>query len=59
MFVLQDGIVIVQNGVFRHHLSRATITHDSRAVKMQLHLQKALKVDAGQYINLWISSISF
>ena len=26
ILVLQGGIVIVQNGVFRHHLSRATIT---------------------------------
>ncbi|KIM93737.1 hypothetical protein OIDMADRAFT_61376 [Oidiodendron maius Zn] len=56
---LQSGAVIVQNGVFRHHLSRAMISHDSRAVKMHIHLSKPLYLDAGQYINLWIPSISF
>lgn len=57
--LLQSGAVIVQNGVFRHHLSRAEISCDSGAVKIQLHLPKPLSVDAGQYINLWIPSISF
>jgi NAD(P)H-flavin reductase len=59
MFLLQGGSVIVQNGVFRYHLSRATITHDSGAVKIRVHLQKPLRVDAGQYVNLWIPSVSF
>lgn len=59
MSLLQSGTVIVRNGVFRHHLSRAMISRDAGAVKMQLHLPKLLSVDAGQYINLWIPSISF
>lgn len=59
MFFLQSSSVIFQNGILRHHLSRATITHDSGAVKIRLYLQKPLKVDDGQYVNLWIPSVSF
>ncbi|KFZ13859.1 hypothetical protein V501_03498 [Pseudogymnoascus sp. VKM F-4519 (FW-2642)] len=59
MFVLQSGSVILQNGIFWYHLSRATITHESGALKVRLHLEKPLKVDDGQYINLWIPSVSF
>jgi hypothetical protein len=59
MFVLQGGSVIVRDGVFGHHLSRGTITHDSGAVKVQLRLGKPLKIDAGRYVNRWIPSISF
>ncbi|OBT74032.1 hypothetical protein VF21_07829 [Pseudogymnoascus sp. 05NY08] len=58
-YLLQTGAVIVRNGVFRHQLSRATITHDAGAVKMQLRLSKPLTMDARQYINLWIPSVSF
>ncbi|OBT55433.1 hypothetical protein VE04_05610 [Pseudogymnoascus sp. 24MN13] len=58
-YLLQSGAVIVRNGVFRHQMSRATITHDAGAVKMQLRLSKPLAMDAGQYINLWIPSVSF
>ncbi|OBT55946.1 hypothetical protein VE04_03629, partial [Pseudogymnoascus sp. 24MN13] len=59
MFVLQSGSVILRNGIFWHHLSRATITHESGALKVRLHLQKPLKVADGQYVNLWIPSVSF
>jgi hypothetical protein len=45
MFVLEGGSVIVQNGDFRHHMSRATIAHDLGVVRMQLRLQKPLRVD--------------
>ncbi|ELR10088.1 hypothetical protein GMDG_04488 [Pseudogymnoascus destructans 20631-21] len=58
-YLLKTGTVIIRNGVFRHQLSRATITHDAGAVKMQLCLSKPLTMDAGQYINLWIPSVSF
>jgi NAD(P)H-flavin reductase len=33
--------------------------HDAGAVKIQLRLSKPLIIDTGQYINLWIPSISF
>ncbi|KFX96375.1 hypothetical protein O988_05355 [Pseudogymnoascus sp. VKM F-3808] len=59
MFALQSGSVILHNGIFWYHLSRATITHESGALKVQLHLQKPIKVDDGQYVNLWIPSVSF
>ncbi|KFY19587.1 hypothetical protein V493_07902, partial [Pseudogymnoascus sp. VKM F-4281 (FW-2241)] len=59
MFLLQCSNVIFRNRIFWGHLSRATITHDSGAVKIRLHLQKPLKVDDGQYVNLWIPSVSF
>jgi predicted ferric reductase len=59
MFVLQSGSVIFQNGIFRYHLPRATITHDHGAVKVRMHLQKPLKIDDGQYINLWMPFVSF
>jgi hypothetical protein len=59
MSVLQGGSVIIQNGVLRYHLLRATISHDSGAVKIQLHLQKPIRIDARRYINLWIPSVSF
>jgi predicted ferric reductase len=59
MFLLQSMVIIIRNGVFSHHLARATISHDEGAVKMQLHLTRPLKVEAGRYINLWIPSVSF
>lgn len=33
---------------------RTTIARYSSTVKMQLHLQKPLMIDAGRYVNLWI-----
>jgi NAD(P)H-flavin reductase len=59
MFVLQCGIVLYRNGIFRHGYSRACITHTHGAVKICIHLQRPLKVETGQYINLWIPSVSF
>lgn len=56
---MQGVVIIIRNGVFRHHLARATIIHDEGAVKMQLHVTRPVKVEAGQYINLWIPSVSF
>ncbi|ELR08502.1 hypothetical protein GMDG_00566 [Pseudogymnoascus destructans 20631-21] len=50
-YLLQTGAVIVRNGVFRHQLSRATITHDAGAVKMQLRLSKPLTMDAS--VSFW------
>ena len=52
MFLLQGVAVIIRIGVFRHHLARASISHDAGAAKMQPHLPTPLKVEAGQYINL-------
>lgn len=59
LFLVQGVVVIIRNEVFRHHLARATISHDEGAVKMQLHLTRPLKVEAGRYLNVWIPSVSF
>ena len=58
-FLLQSCSVIYQNGIFRYRLPRATITHDYGAVKIRMHLQKPLKIDDGQHINLWMPFVSF
>ena len=41
------------------HRSQARITHFEDAIKVELTLSRPLKVKAGQYINLWIPSLSF
>ena len=51
--------ILYHNGFFRYHCPRAYITNDSGTVKIRIVLQKPLKIDAGQYINLWIPSVSF
>lgn len=48
-----------RNRAFRHGRSRALITQPHGAVKINIHLSKAVKVEPGQYINLWIPSVSF
>jgi hypothetical protein len=59
MLILQAGSVVFRNGIFRHHLSRAALTHDNGAVKVHLQLQKPLEIGPGTYINIWIPAISF
>lgn len=41
------------------HRSRARIAHFEDTIKVELTLSRPLKVKAGQYINLWIPSLSF
>lgn len=52
MLILQAGSVVFRNGMFRHHLSRAALTHDNGAVKVRLQLQKPLEIEPGTYINI-------
>ncbi|KAL2066279.1 hypothetical protein VTL71DRAFT_2350 [Oculimacula yallundae] len=59
MLILQAGSVVFHNGIFRHHLSRAALTHDNGAVKIRLKLQEPLEIGPGTYINLWIPAVSF
>jgi len=59
MFIVQGGIIIYRNGVFRYSCARAHITHEYGAIRLRLQLQKPLHIEAGQYINLWIPSVSF
>lgn len=57
--VIQCVSVLWRNGTFRHGSARALVTHAEGSVKIKLTLSRPLKVKAGQYINLWIPSVSF
>ena len=46
-------------GLCRFGRSRATITQTQGIVKVKVSLSRPLKVEAGQYINLWMPSTSF
>ena len=48
-FMLEVLIVVVRNG-----RTRATVTCSCGTVKLRLHLSKPLKMEPGQYINLWM-----
>ncbi|KAI9769850.1 MAG: hypothetical protein M1840_003844 [Geoglossum simile] len=58
-FIVQGSIVRYQNGVFRYSRAQAHITHEHGTVRLRIHLRKPLRFKAGQYINLWIPSVSF
>jgi predicted ferric reductase len=57
-FLIQCGMIIYRNGIFGYSWSRAQITHEFGAVRVRIHLEKPLKTEAGQHINLWIPSVS-
>ena len=56
---LQCGGILYRNGTFRYGHSRGQITQACGTVQMKIHLSKPLKVHAGQYISVWIPSVSF
>lgn len=58
-FVIQLFVTLYQNNVFQERLSRAVIIKTDDDFKISLIIHDKLKVDSEQYINLWISSISF
>ncbi len=58
-FMIQLFVTLYRNSVFRERLSRAVIINVDDEFKISLIVHDKLKVDAEQYINLWISSISF
>lgn len=58
-FIFHCGSIIYYNGIFFRHFSRCHITYYSGAVKVRIHLEMPLVTEAGQYINLWIPSVSF
>lgn len=57
--VVQCISVLWRNGTLRHGRARALVTHAEGSVKIRITLSRPLKVKAGQYINLWIPSVSF
>lgn len=58
-FVMQLFVTLYQNNVLREDLSRALIIRVDDEFKISLTIHDKLKVEAEQYINLWIPSISF
>ena len=57
--VVQLFATLYRNSVFRGRLPRAVITKAGGGFKIGLTVHGKLKVDPGQYINLWIPSVSF
>ena len=53
--LLQLAIVCYRNNL---GLSRARVSYDLDTIKVRLHLRRPLKVEAGQYINIWVLSTS-
>ncbi|KJZ69509.1 hypothetical protein HIM_11106 [Hirsutella minnesotensis 3608] len=53
--ILQLMLILYRNNL---GLSRARISYDLHTIKVRLYLRRPLKVEAGQYINLWIPSAS-
>lgn len=57
--VVQLFATLYRNSVFQGRLPRAVITKAGGGFQISLTVHGKLKVDAGQYINLWIPSVSF
>jgi len=54
--LLQLSLVLYRNNVA---LSHARISYDCDTIRVRLHLNRPLLVQAGQYINIWLPSASF
>ena len=59
ILLLQCVFVIYRNRIIGGGCSRASISHVNEIVKIRLTLARPLKVEAGQYVGLWIPTISF
>ena len=60
-FVLQAGSILYRNNLLRLDPAQVSITYDSAdraTVKARIKLSRPLDVQPGQYINVWIPSIS-
>ncbi len=57
--VVQCISVLWRSEMFRHDRARVLISHVYDTVKISINLSRSLKVKAEQYINLWISFVSF
>ena len=53
--LFQLAIVCFRNNL---GLSRARVSYDLNTIKVRLHLRRPLRVEAGQYINIWLLSAS-
>jgi len=57
--VIQLFATFYRNSVFRGRLPRAVVTKAGGGFKISLTVHGKLKINPGQYINLWIPSVSF
>lgn len=57
--VVQWIMILYRNFSFRDGCCRALITRRNGAVRINIRLPRPLYLRAGQYINIWIPSISF
>ncbi|PVH69319.1 hypothetical protein DL98DRAFT_661755, partial [Cadophora sp. DSE1049] len=59
LFILQFGTSVFRNKVWSHDFSRAYITRVNDTVRVRITASRPVEVKAGQYINIWIPSISW
>ena len=52
-------IVVFRNKAWNHDFSRAYITRANDTVRIRITASRQIDVKAGQYINIWIPSISW
>ncbi|KIW36230.1 uncharacterized protein PV06_11478 [Exophiala oligosperma] len=56
-FACEAVLVLVRNGWSFLKRSRVTVTNSCGMLKVKVHLCKPLKIEPGQYINLWMPSV--
>ncbi len=56
--VLQCVVVLYRNFSFRRDHSRALISKHRGSIRITIDISRSLNIRAGQYVNVWISSIS-
>ena len=57
-FVLEAITVWLRNELLQHRRAEATVSPSCGMVKLRLRLSAPLKVEPGQYLNLWMPSVS-
>ncbi|KAJ9493422.1 hypothetical protein H2202_011104 [Exophiala xenobiotica] len=57
-FIGETGVVIFRNGCSYRWGSRVTITSTCGMVQLKVHLAKPLQLEPGQFLNLWMPSVS-
>ncbi|KAH9206318.1 hypothetical protein DL95DRAFT_469740 [Leptodontidium sp. 2 PMI_412] len=56
---LQFGTTVFRNKAWSHDFSRAYITRVNNTVRIRITTSRQVEVKKGQYINIWIPSISW
>ncbi|KAH6675937.1 hypothetical protein B0J14DRAFT_587659 [Halenospora varia] len=59
LFVVQLGTVVFQNKAWGRNFSRAYITRVNDTVRIRITASRPVEIKAGQYINIWIPSVSW